>query len=112
MHYNLAKFPIGQNDKQLKDENGKDATYRETLMQAISADIDSEGQPIRGQKKFIRYAIWKKLKAASGNIFLTAEEVALLTECATLFPVIVAGQVKDYLENPEKSPEDALPAAS
>lgn len=102
MQYNLSKFPVGENDAQLKDENMNLVTYREILMTCVSSDRQGDGSPVQGPGKFIRYQIWKKLKKEKQTINLTAEEVALLKDACQVFPVIVMGQVVEFLEAPEK----------
>lgn len=102
MLFDLTKFPIAEDDTQLKDEKGKLATYRDAFMKAAANDFDTNGQPVRGQEKFKRFDMWHKLKHARNLIALDAAEVVYLTELARdAFPILVAGQCRDFLKKPE-----------
>lgn len=111
MKYDFSKFPVSDDDKQLNDANGNPATYRESLISAIAADYDGDGQPIRGQAKFLRYNLWKKLKAipkgSNKLVFFTAEEVALMSAAAQVLSIVVSGQVKEFLDSPESEVTEA-----
>lgn len=104
MRFNLTKFPVGDDDANLKDEKGADANFRLCLMKALSADVDGEGQPIKGEDKFKRFDLYMKVKKSNGTVDLTAEEVVLATNAAKAFPVIVAGQCRDFLAHPLPEP--------
>lgn len=102
MKYDLGKFPVGPDDNQLKDETGKDATYRQTFMVALTNEQDENGVRLSGKQKYERYDLWSKIKKAPGNdIQFTAEEVVLLKNATQALPLLVAGQARDYLDKPE-----------
>lgn len=102
MKYDLSKFPVGEDDSQLKDEKGQLADYRMAFMKAFANDFDEAGQPIRGEEKFKRFDMYQKFKSATTIIDLAAEEVVLATKAARdAFPILVAGQCRDFLANPE-----------
>jgi hypothetical protein len=102
MKFDLTKFPLAEDDTQLKDEKGNLANYRMAFMKAAATDFDSVGQPVRGEEKFKRFDMWRKIKHAGSIIELDAGEVVYLTMLARdAYPVIVAGQCRDFLAKPE-----------
>jgi hypothetical protein len=102
MRFDLTKFPVAEDDTQLRDEKGVPANYRMAFMKAFSNDLDENGQPVRGEEKFKRYDMYTKFRKANGSIDLTAEEIVLATKAARdAFPIIVAGQCRDFLAKPE-----------
>jgi hypothetical protein len=107
MKFNLTKFPIGEDDKQLKDENGKNVTFKEVLIKAITSAVDGRGQQVQGEEKFKRFDMYMRLKKSKGIVELNAEDVVMLTNAAQAFPVIVAGECRDFLAKPES--EEGLP---
>lgn len=102
MRYDLSKFPIGDDDTQLKDETGKPVTYREVFMKAASNDMDENGAPVRGEIKFKHYDLYTKIKKAIAIVDLTIDEVAMLKQRSLAFPTIVAGQARDLLAKPDQ----------
>jgi len=101
MKFDLTKFPLSDDDTQLKDEKGKLSNYRDVFLKGLAADIDEMGNPIRGEDKFKRFDMYMKFKTANGRIDLSAEEVVMLTKVVLVFPTIVAGQSRDFLAKPE-----------
>lgn len=102
MLFDLDKFPVSEDDTQLKDEKGKLATYRDAFMKAATNDFDTNGQPVRGEEKFKRFDIWQKMKHANQLVDLDAKEVTYLTDLARdAFPILIAGQCRDFLKAPE-----------
>lgn len=102
MRFDLTKFPLNEMDEQVKDEKGNLGTYREAFMKAAANDFDGQGQPVRGEEKFKRFDMWRKIKHAGASINLEASEITYLTElCRDAFPVLVAGQCRDFLKKPE-----------
>jgi len=108
MRFDLTKFPLNELDEQVKDEKGKLGTYREAFMRAAANDFTGERDqmgnsiPVRGEEKFKRFDMWQKVKHSNGRIDLDAREVIYLTElCRDAFPVLVAGQCRDFLKRPE-----------
>jgi len=102
MKFDLTKFPVNEIDEQVKDEKGKLSTFKDAFMKAFTIDFDESGQPIRGEEKFKRFDMWQKFKKANGSIELTAEEVVLCTKVARdAFPILIAGQCRDFLTKPE-----------
>lgn len=110
MLFDLNKFPIAEDNTQLKDEKGALANYRVAFMKASANDFDTSGQPVRGEEKFKRFDMWFKIKHADQLIELGANEIVYLTELARdAFPILVAGQCRDFLKKPE--PEKGAEAA-
>jgi hypothetical protein len=108
MKFDLSKFPVAEDDTQLKDEKGNLANYRTAFMKAFVNDFDENGQPIRGEEKFKRFDMWQKFKKAIAKIDLTAEEITFSTKAARdAFPILIAGQCRDFLTKPE--PDDLPP---
>jgi hypothetical protein len=106
MLFDLTKFPVSEDDTQLKDEKGKLANYRMAFMKAFANDLDENGQPIRGEEKFIRFDMWQKFKHAPDLVDLSAEEITKATKAARdAFPILVAGQCRDFLTKPEHHAE-------
>lgn len=101
MKFDLSKFPVAEDDTQLKDEKGKLANYRDLFIKALTSDIQSNGQPILGEDKFKRYDMYTKIKKAIAIIDFSAADVVMLTDAALVFPSIVAGQARDFLAKPE-----------
>jgi|SRR5882672_6864730 len=101
MKYDITLFPVSDDDKQLMDETGQPVNYRKLLIRICAAEVDGQGQPIRGEAKMQRYEIYSKLKKATTSIELDSEETSLLISAALAFPTIVAGQVRDYLNQKE-----------
>lgn len=100
MRYDLNKFPLGSNDEQLRQpDNVSLATWRETLIMAVTQE--EQGSPVRGKVKFDRYDVYKKLKGASQYVDLSIDQVKILSDLCDVFPIIVAGQMKEFLESPE-----------
>lgn len=113
MKYNLALFPVAEDGTQLKDEKGNPADFRVTLKKAFTSDADSQGQPIRGEEKFKRWDMWLRIKEAPPIIELSAEEVVYITHmCRDAFPVLIAGQCRDFLRNPMKDPAKSVSEAT
>jgi hypothetical protein len=105
MKYNLAMFPVSEDDEQLKDDKGRLATFRETLMKGMTTDVNGDNPqiPINTEEKFKRWEMWRKFKVATTEVELTPEEVTFVTKvCGIAFPVLVAGQCREFLRNPEK----------
>ena len=102
MQYDLSQFPVSDDGEQLKNEKGVSVTYRETLMKAIANDMSPDGgTPLPSSTKFPRYDLYTKIRKNGGDIIdLTVDEVSMLNAAALAFPAIVAGQVRDYLNNP------------
>jgi hypothetical protein len=99
MKFDLTKFPVSEDGQQLKDEKGVLANYRTAFMKAFASDADENGQPVRGEEKFKRFDMWLKFKNANANIELSAEEVVQATKVARdAFPIIIAGQCRDFLK--------------
>lgn len=98
MRYDLTLFPVSTDDEQLKDGSGKEVTFRETLITAITADVDENQQPLKGEDKMIRFELYMKLKRAKGSVELAPEEIVLLKRAALNFNIIVAGQVRQFLD--------------
>lgn len=104
MKYDLSKFPVSDDNEQLKDEKGKSAFFRDAFMKAAASDFDANGQPVRGEEKFKRFDMWRKIKHADQFVDLDAKEVTYLTELARdAFPVLIAGQCRDFLAKPESN---------
>lgn len=102
MKYDLSKFPVSDDNEQLKDEKGSLAFFKTALMKAAANDFDTNGQPVRGEEKFKRFDMWRKIKHAGQFVELDAKEVTYLTELARdAFPVLIAGQCRDFLAKPE-----------
>lgn len=102
MKYDLTKFPVGEDDVQLKDEAGKPSTYKHALIKAVAAGIKTDGQPITdGELKMKHYALYLKLKKANGSVNLDSEEVKVLSDAVMLYPIIIAGQCRDFLNQKE-----------
>lgn len=102
MKYDLTKFPVGEDDVQLKDETGKPSTYKHALTKAVLAGIRPDGQPITDPElKMKHYALYVKLKKANGTTNLDADEVKLLADAVMVYPIIIAGQCRDFLNQKE-----------
>lgn len=101
MKFDLTKFPVAEDDTQLKDEKGKLSTYRDVFIKGLVSDIDKDGNPIRGEAKFKRFDMYMKFKKSAAIIDLSAEDVVMLTDVVLVFPSIVAGQARDFLAKPE-----------
>lgn len=107
MKFDLTKFPIAEDDTQLKDEKGNLANYRMAFMKAFANDLDENGQPVRGEEKFKRFDMWRLFKHAGNYIELTAEEIVQATKAARdAFPILVAGQCRDFLKKPEPETQE------
>lgn len=102
MKFDLTKFPVAEDDTQVKDEKGVPGNYRTAFMKAFANDFDEAGQPIRGEEKFKRFDMWQKFKHAGNTIELSAEEIIQATKVARdAFPILIAGQCRDFLTKPE-----------
>lgn len=96
MKYDLNKFPVSDDDEQLKDELGRPANYRTVLMKAAS------GFEAKEDEKFEAYDVYLKLKKAKdGKVDLTVNEIALLMRAIKGFPIVIAGQAKAFLDQKE-----------
>lgn len=98
MQYDLSLFPVSDDDQPLKDETGKPSNFRKTLITLCAADVDGDGQPVKGTEKVKRFEIYMKLKAATRVVDLSSDEVGLLSQAALAFPTIIAGQVRYFLD--------------
>lgn len=102
MLYNLKKFPVSDDDTQLKDDKGVNANYRNVFIKALTSDVDEQGNPLRdGAEKFKRFDLYMKIKAVQGLVELEIDELAMLKKLAVIFPTVVAGQIRDFLATPE-----------
>lgn len=105
MKFDLTKFPLSDDDTQLKDEKGKLANYRDVFLKGLASDVDDMGQPIRGEEKFKRFDMYMRVKTAHGRVEFSAEDVVMLTKVVLVFPTLVAGQTRDFLSKPEPEVE-------
>lgn len=102
MKFDLSKFPVSDDDTQLKDETGKPATYRTVLMKAAANEVDVEGVPLRGAAKMDRYDLYLRIKKNKGNfISFSIDDLAALHVGILGFPIVIAGQARDFLVSPE-----------
>jgi hypothetical protein len=105
MRYDISKFPVNEEDTQLKDEKGKLTTYRDVFIKALASDMDQNGQPVRGEEKFKRYDLYLKVKKTQAILEdITPAEADYLEQACLVFPSVVAGQVRDFLRNPAPAP--------
>jgi hypothetical protein len=74
-------------------------TMRVALKRLALADLDGNGNPIKGDSKLPRYELFLKLKKADAEdtIELTPEEATLLREGARVYPTVIMGQVRAAL---------------
>jgi hypothetical protein len=101
MKFDLSKFPVSDDDTQLKDEMGKFATYRTVLMKAAANEFDENGQPLRGSVKMDRYDLYLRIKKLTSNfIDFSAEDLVALNVGILGFPIVIAGQARDFLKAP------------
>jgi hypothetical protein len=95
----LSQRILDEDDKPMVDKiDGKDVPVilRKALTKALLADIDGDGQPVRGDVKVERYELFLKIKGATAAE-LTPEDLVLLRKCALVFPTLVAGQIRAML---------------
>lgn len=106
MKFDLTKFPVGDDDNQLKDERGeKPVTYREVFMKCLVAEpADAMGRStVQGEERFNRFDLWQRFKHASRLIELDPKEIITCTNAARdAFPIIIGGQCRDFLKKPEQ----------
>lgn len=100
MKFDLKLYPVSDDGEQLKDEKGLNANYRQIFLKACAADIDGNGDAIKGEAKFKMFDMWMRVKNSTDTIELSAEDIVFLTKQCLVFPVIVAGQVRDFLKKP------------
>lgn len=104
MKYDLTKFPVGEDDQQLKDDTGKLAFYKQAFIKALLSEPNPMvpgAQPLSNDVKMKRYALYVKLKKANGTTNLDTDEVAILSDAVMLYPTLIAGQCRDFLNQKE-----------
>lgn len=101
MKFDLTKYPVSDDGEQLKDEKDKLSNYRDMFMKALAADLDGNGEQVKGEEKYKRYDMYTRFRKSISTIELTAEEVVYLSKVILVFPVTVAGQGRDFLAKPE-----------
>lgn len=111
MQYNLALAPVSDNDVILKDETGADVNFRTLLIRICMADVDGDGQPVRGSDKMRRFELYMRLKESTAVIEFTPDDAAFLSKAALAFPTIVAGQVQYFLDQKPPFGAYVVPAA-
>lgn len=79
-------------------EGDRAITIRQTLINAVLAQTDGDMQPVRGEDKVKRYAIYMQLKNATIDTEFEVEDVAVLRKAVLIFPTIVVGQVREVLK--------------
>jgi hypothetical protein len=104
----MAKIDLSQpllddEDKPMSDKiDGKDVPVllSKALRRALLADVDGEGQPVRGEAKTERYELFLKIKMAPAGepLELTPEELVLLRKVTLVYPTLVAGQIRAMLK--------------
>lgn len=99
--FDVTKFPIGQDGKQLLTEDGHPAMFRNACIVAITSEMDADGVRLHSKKKFDHYDIYVRLKNSDRFIELDDEDIATLTTAALALPIVVAGQIRDWLAAPE-----------
>ena len=85
-------------DEPYKGDDGAVADIKYILAQALLADNDGAGQPIRGADKSRRFDLYMKIKASKDVIELTSDEVGLCIAASEIYPTLIYGQVRNYLE--------------
>jgi hypothetical protein len=91
---------VGVDEKPLIDaETKKNLTVRMMLTNAVLADVEQSGNPVRGDSRVKRYELWLKIKGAKDaeELELTPEEATLLRDAVLVFPTLIAGQVRAAL---------------
>lgn len=77
-------------------EKEKPVTTYLCFARALMADHNEDGQPIRGDDKIKRYDLLMKLRGKD-EVDLDVEEVALLSRAVLIFPTLVGGQLRAFL---------------
>lgn len=99
MKYDLTTPVTGLNGKPALNESGVDGTMYDILLMAAGADMDGDGNPIKGLQKVKRYnTLLKILGHAGETVELSIDDVALLNEAVLIFPTVIAGKARAFLD--------------
>lgn len=113
MLFDISKFPVDPDGNRMKDDKGGDTDYRMAFTKALLTDFDGTGKPISGEEKFKRFDMYMKVKKCVGHLELQPEDVVFLTNaCRDAFPVLAAGQCRDFLRNPLATATDSTVSPS
>jgi len=97
MKYSVHKTFENAKGETFKNE-GVDETFKSIVPQVLLADVDGNGQPVKGPEKLKRYDLWIKIRAAQDEVELTSDEIQTLSSAAELFSTVLYGQIKYFLE--------------
>jgi len=98
MQYDFQTAAIGLTGDALKDETGKDITFKVVALNALLGQYDDE-RSLSGEEKLKRYRLAGRISKAEGAIELTIEEAALLKQLVgKAYGSLLYGLVHDFLE--------------
>jgi hypothetical protein len=96
MKYKLTTPIVNLEGEQTTEGDGKRGTMYLGLTRALMADHNDQGEPIKGDDKIKRYDLLMKIRKQD-EVDLDVEEVALLSRAVLIFPTLVAGQIRAFL---------------
>lgn len=97
MKYDLTKPIVDLDGNPIKEgEKQETATVYKALTNALMMDIDENRQPVQPEAKIKRFDLLMKIRKQD-EVDLDVEEVAILSRAVLLFPTLVAGQLRAFL---------------
>jgi hypothetical protein len=97
MKLNLDQVLLNTDDTPALDEKGKEVTLRSALVRAVLSDFDGDMNPLKGEPKLARYALYKAVKKATAETDFSPEDVVELRKAVMIYPPLTCGQVRDLL---------------
>ena len=95
----LTQALVNFDDSVAKDPDGSIITLGGALKRAILADVDGDGNQVKGDDKVKRYDLFIKIKLAEkGLIKFEPEETILLNKAVLVFSIFTAGQIRSILK--------------